>query len=70
MNDTTVIKPPNELLAEIVTQRLLDSGSMPANKADDIFCQLKNGNATAQDWRLWAELSLPREPEGEAGVEN
>lgn len=49
---------PNELLAKIVVEELLNAQLLLPTKANDLLNSLGSGKVTEEDWRLFAELSV------------
>jgi hypothetical protein len=52
---------PAEELAGKITDSLLVANLISKTKADEIRLKIARGNATVEDWRLWAELSIDEE---------
>ncbi len=48
-------RSPNEQLAEIVADALVNSGLIQASRRDDLRRKLAAGTAKAEDWSHWIE---------------
>lgn len=69
MPDETMMKTPNEELAEQVKDALFEAGLISEAHDIEVLEKLIAGNATSEDWSRWINMAtLPRE-ESEAGHE-
>lgn len=50
-------KTPNEILATLVTDSLVEAGFLSASKTSEVLAKISSGSATSEDWRLWIELA-------------
>jgi len=44
-------------LARLLAMRLLEAGLIQPERFDEVTSKIAQGAATAEDWRLWIELS-------------
>ncbi|MBI3653359.1 MAG: hypothetical protein HY231_20200 [Acidobacteria bacterium] len=51
---------PNEKLAALIVEKLLEQKLIPQKRAAEIKHRLAEGTAKAEDWRNWIELALPQ----------
>ncbi len=49
-------KTPNEILATLVADSLVEAGFVSATKTAEVLEKIPSGGATSEDWRLWIEL--------------
>ncbi len=47
---------PDEELALLITDRLIEAGLIEADRRDDLSAKIAAGTTSADDWRLWIEL--------------
>jgi hypothetical protein len=47
---------PDEELALLIANRLIEEGFIDARRSDDVSAKIAAGTATVDDWRLWIEL--------------
>lgn len=52
---------PNETLAEVVAEKLLENNLIAADRQAEILKALKTGSARQEDWKLWLATSAPQE---------
>lgn len=50
-------KTPNEILATLVADSLVEAGFVSATKTAEVLEKISSGGATSEDWRLWIELA-------------
>lgn len=69
-SDTQQSVPPNDALASIVAIKLSEQACIATEKVAEVLTKLKSGTATAQDWRLWIELSIQSKKGGGSDGKN
>ena len=70
MTEECNTKSPNESLAEVVASALIEESLIPKDREDELKEKLVVGTARAEDWRLWAELSVEEDELSEGGESN
>ena len=60
-------KSPNDVLAEEVTNNLVKAGLVSKAKLDEILTKVKSGSASAEDWKLWIDVSQKKPAGGKNG---
>ncbi len=60
-------RSPNEVLAEIISEKLLSEGLILSSKKEEVQKKLANGTARQDDWPLWMKIARDerKEEEGE-----
>ena len=56
---------PNDLLAEDITQALVDAGCIKDNHRVELLTKLKGGGVSQDDWNLWVDLATAPDVDGE-----
>jgi hypothetical protein len=61
-------KSPNDVLAEDVVTKLVESGLVSKNKLEEIVAKMKSGTASVEDWKLWIDVSQKKPAGGKNGA--
>lgn len=56
----TDVKPPSDVLAGQVIDRLIAAGLLRAEKRDALVAKMSSGGLKSEDWRLEIELSAAK----------
>lgn len=54
---------PNDALAENVVAKLVEAGLISKAKLDEVLAKMKAGTASADDWKLWIDVSQKKSQE-------
>lgn len=66
MTVETADTSPNNVLAEIVLEKLASNGFLPEGKTKELSAKIGAGKATREDWMLWVDLALAKKSDGQA----